>query len=404
VSEAEQREVRYQRVWEVVTQTPWEILPATLEMIVEIVAFRVEGGRLSDEELAAKLEAASPQKRQPYATVGGSGGSVAVLPMYGVIMPRASLFSAISGGVGLTQFQAAFQAALDDPDVSAILLDFDTPGGNTALVAETAQMIRDARGGKPIVAIADTLCASAGYHLASQADELVASPSALIGSVGVFATHQDISQLQAGLGVKTTLISAGKFKTEGNQYEPLSEEAQAAIQGLVDDAYDQFVADIAKGRGVTASAVRAGFGQGRVVSAKQAVAEGMADRVDTIDATIARLAHAPSRARVGTKAKGDAPELEANSAALIPLLASIAAGDKGTLLNEEQRNAATAFVDAHPDDERSTALTALLAKTADIPPDPEPGPEEASSRAAEISELAASLRQTSQTLRERTQD
>ena len=91
------------------------------------------------------------------------------------------------------------------------------------------------------------------------------------------------------LGYKTTLISAGKYKVEGNPFEPLSAEAAANMQAQVNSYYDMFVGAVAKGRGVKASDVRDGFGQGRMVLATQAVAEGMADRIGTFDETIARL-------------------------------------------------------------------------------------------------------------------
>jgi ClpP class serine protease len=96
-------------------------------------------------------------------------------------------------------------------------------------------------------------------------------------------------------GVAHTLISAGKFKTEGNPFGPLSEEARAAFQASIDDAYNQFVAAVASGRKVDEATVRDGFGQGRMVLAKQAVRQGMADRVATLDETIQRMLSARSR-------------------------------------------------------------------------------------------------------------
>ena len=88
-------------------------------------------------------------------------------------------------------------------------------------------------------------------------------------------------------GVKVTMISAGKFKTEGNEFEPLSDEARAAIQKRVDGYYSSFTGAVAKGRGVTPSAVRGGFGEGRVVGANEAVSLGMADRIGTLESTLA---------------------------------------------------------------------------------------------------------------------
>lgn len=302
-------ELRYRRILQAVCETPWAILPSKLAVIVELLSLRAEGYRLTDAEIAERVEAARPGNgRPPYATVAGNGGDVAVITVYGVIMPRATLFSEISGGVGLTALQQKIQIALADNAVSAILLDIDSPGGNVALVPETAAMIRNARGqGKPIIAQADTMAASAAYYLAAQCDEVVVTPSGEVGSIGIIAIHQDISRALDAAGVTTTMIHYGENKTNGYPYEPLSDAAHAEIQASVDDFGRMFEADVAKGRGVTAAEVHAKWGQGAMFGAQDAVKLGLADRVGTIDDTIARLAHAPSRARVGRGAAAELP-------------------------------------------------------------------------------------------------
>jgi ClpP class serine protease len=90
-------------------------------------------------------------------------------------------------------------------------------------------------------------------------------------------------------GVKVTLISAGKHKVEGNPFEPLSEEAMAFKQARVDEAYAQFVRDVARGRGVSVADVRGGYGEGRALTAKDAKAAGLIDRIATMEDTIGRL-------------------------------------------------------------------------------------------------------------------
>lgn len=274
---------RYPNVLRAVFETPWAIRPETLQVIVSVVSRRVAGERLSAEEIQDRIgagPAGRPRSQQ---------GAVAVIPIYGVIMPRATMFSDISGGTALTRFSAALAEAANDPQIESILLDIDSPGGSVSLVPETAAMIRQARTKKAVVAVANTMAGSAAYYLAAQADEIVVTPSGAVGSIGVYAAHEDFSAFDEKLGVKTTLISAGKYKVEGNEYEPLSEEARAAIQEQVDTFYGMFVADVAKGRGVPVADVRDGYGEGRMVLAKQAVTAGMADRVDTFDGTVSRL-------------------------------------------------------------------------------------------------------------------
>jgi capsid assembly protease len=290
-------EKKYPQVVRAVRETPWAILPSTLAAILDIVALRAHGGKLSDEEIQARIGEGPAHKQ------ASQQGVVAVLPLYGVITPKADLMSEISGGTSVQAFAADFRQLVNDDQVKAIVLDVDSPGGQTDLVSELATEIRAARGSKPIVAVANTMAASAAYWLASQADELIVTPSGHVGSIGVFAAHDDISGLQDQLGVKTTLISAGKDKTLGNQFEPLSEEARQMIQGRVDEAYDMFVSDIAKGRGVSTAQVKGGFGEGRVVSATTAVSEGMADRVGTLEQTIARVANPNGRSRISSNAR-----------------------------------------------------------------------------------------------------
>jgi signal peptide peptidase SppA len=246
-----------------VRETPWAILEETYWSIVELVDVRVAGGQFSTEEIQARIGAGPA--RQDYQTAG----TVAIIPVYGVLTPRADLMSEISGGTSVQRLTETFRAAVADDGVSAIVLDIESPGGSSDLIPELATEMRQARGTKPIVAVANTRAASAAYWLGSQADEFVVSPSGDVGSIGVFATHNDISKMQQDLGVKTTLISAGQFKTEGNPFEPLTEEAVQAIQERVDEMYGMFVSDVAKGRNVGVDTVRSDFGQGRMLSAQK---------------------------------------------------------------------------------------------------------------------------------------
>jgi signal peptide peptidase SppA len=275
-------------------ERPWAITEEALLGIREIVSLRVQGIDLTDDQKRERIGATSYAARKPmgYGVPQGGGNAtvVAVLPLYGVIIPKASLFSDVSGASSVEGFRRMFREALNDRDVSAIVIDVDSPGGQTDLITELCAEIRDARGEKPIVAVANTLCCSAAYWIASQADEVVGTPSAKVGSIGVFCVHDDISAMQEKAGVKTTLIYAGTHKVDGNPFEPLSDTARKDIQARVDAAYDLFVADIAAGRGVDESKIRSGYGEGRVLDAKAALSEGMIDRLDTLEATVRRVA------------------------------------------------------------------------------------------------------------------
>ena len=295
---------RYPRVMQIVFDRPWAILPATLDAICEVIAIRASGERLTPEQIEARIDAGPGRGQQMQA------GAVAVLPLYGVIVPRSTLMTDVSGGTSLQGFSQALAQCCADPSVGQILIDVNSPGGSVDMVPEVAAQIRAACQTKPVVAVANTMAASAAYWLASQADELVVTPSGSVGSVGVYLAHHDVSAAMEAEGVKTTLISAGKYKTEGNQFEPLSDDAQDAMQDMVDDFYEMFAGDVAKGRGVTPAAVKSGFGEGRMVLGKRAVAAGMADRVDTFDNTLARMMR-PTGSRSRARALEDDADVQA---------------------------------------------------------------------------------------------
>jgi signal peptide peptidase SppA len=274
-------------VLEAFMETPWAILPSKLTVLQEIVVRHVAGEKLDPEEVQTRIHGAvRPMERRV--------NSVAILPLFGTIFPRANMMTDISGATSAERFGAAFATLLKDPEVGAIVLDIDSPGGQVNGVEELSQKIYNARGKKPIVAVANHLMASAAYWIGSAADEIVTTPSADIGSIGVFAVHEDMSAALEKEGIKVSVIKAGKYKAEANSYQPLTEEARAAIQTRIDETYDSFVSSVARNRGVSPAIVRNGFGEGRVVGARQALKEGMADRIDTLDGTVTRL--------LGTKA------------------------------------------------------------------------------------------------------
>lgn len=277
----------YPHITRLVMEQPWAILPGHLAMIRDLVQMRANGERFTDDEIAERLGAqpASQRRAQRQAQAG-----VAVIPVHGTIVPKASVMTQISGGTSIGDLRGMLSQAMQDPDVGSIVFDVDSPGGAVELVPEFASEVRAQRGRKPMLAVSNTMMASAAYWIASQADEVAVSPSSLTGSIGVFVAHQDLSAAMEELGVKTTYISAGKYKTEGNSSEPLAAEARDHVQGLVDSAYAMFTGDVSKGRRVSVASVRGGFGEGRVLDAKTAVSEGLADRVATLEQTINRAA------------------------------------------------------------------------------------------------------------------
>jgi signal peptide peptidase SppA len=274
--------VKYSHIVEAFFASRWAILPEKFEAIKGVLKLRASGGRVSDEEIAAIV--AGSKRPSPR-----TSGNVAVIPIHGVICYRGDMFSDASGLTSVMSLTKQFRQAIADDSVKAIVFDVDSPGGTVDGVPELADEIFNARGPKKIAAVANTQSASAAYWLATSADELIVTPSGDVGSVGVFTCHEDWSQFNTNLGVKPTYIFAGKYKVEANPDEPLSDEARMHIQADIDSFYGMFVNAVARNRGVKPADVRNGFGQGRTVTAKDAVAQGMADRVATLDQTLSRF-------------------------------------------------------------------------------------------------------------------
>jgi signal peptide peptidase SppA len=188
-------------------------------------------------------------------------------------------------------------------------------------VDELSTEIFNARAQKKVVAVSNTLAASAAYYIASAAEEFIVTPSGEAGSIGVYAMHLDFSKQNDMTGVGVEYVSAGKYKVEGNPDQPLSDEARAAMQSRVNDYYNMFVKAVARNRNVKVDDVRNGFGEGRVVGAREAVKLGMADRIATLDQTLARFGADPSNTRT-LAAEADEDALVAEGAEPPPLAAA----------------------------------------------------------------------------------
>lgn len=262
---------------------PWAITPGMLRVIAGILGERMAG--LPPDPVAIEQAVAQRKNDGPQPGRGG----VAIIPMYGVLSPRQNLISESSGGTSFEKLIGQVKEAGARSDVKTIVIDCDSPGGSCAFAPEFAATLREVRTRKAIIAVANPTMASAAYWTLSNATKIHASLSAMVGSIGVYSIHNDLSEALTKLGVKRTFISAGKYKLEGIDGPPLSEEGLKARNEQVAKMYEAFLADVAKGRGISASTIRSGYGEGRVVDAEEALALGMVDKVATFDETLDRL-------------------------------------------------------------------------------------------------------------------
>jgi signal peptide peptidase SppA len=232
-----------------------------------------------------------------------------VIPVIGILTQRGEFADVSTPTTSMAKLAAAIRSAARDPAVSAIVLDVDSPGGTVQGVSELAEAIYEARGAKPVAAVANSCAASAAYWVASQASELYAAPGAEVGSIGVYTMHADVSEALKQDGIAVSLISAGKYKTELSHYGALTVDARAAVQKTVDEHYGAFVRAVARGRRKSQTAVRDGMGEGRMLLPDAAKAEGMIDGVATLGQVIAKMVERGQRG--GSSASSPAESMRA---------------------------------------------------------------------------------------------
>lgn len=266
---------------------PWAIIPEKLLEIQAIYASHVRGEQIDIAAIEARLGKPLVNDRQGYVVNNG----VAVIPIHGVIAKRMNMFAQISGGASTQLIERDIKVALDDPNVSSILLHIDSPGGTVDGTETLADLVREARTQKPVMAFADGTMASAAYWIGSAANEIVAaSTTTQIGSIGVVTTHTDISKAEEQRGIKTTEISAGKYKRIASQHAPLSAEGAELLQSQVDQLYTIFVDTVAENRGVDSETVLQEMADGRVFLSKQAKRRNMIDHIASLETTISNMA------------------------------------------------------------------------------------------------------------------
>ncbi len=253
--------------------TPLLIARPKLEVILGVVARKLAGDTLATPP-PANVDA------------GMSGGlqvqeGIAVLPILGTLVRRASYIGAASGLTSYHDIEAMAEAAFSDPQVRAVLLEMDSSGGEAGGVFDLAQHLRQLAqtSGKPLWAIADEAALSAAYAIAAAADRLWLTRTAEVGSIGVVAVHVDESVADAKAGLNYTFLHAGAHKVDGHPHAPLPAPVAADIQADIEQLHEQFIALVAGFRRVTVDAIR--DTEARVYRGEAALQAGLADQIGT---------------------------------------------------------------------------------------------------------------------------
>lgn len=281
----------YSKIISFMTSTPWMMHPPAMRMMLEIIDAHI-AGTMTEDHIQARLEEVRGKGINGVET--DRYGSIGVLNLEGPMFPKANMLTEMSGATSLEQFQGQLNAMLADDAIDSILLNIDSPGGSSALVAETASMIREGNTIKPIYGLANTSANSAAYWLLSQCAESYATPSGQVGSLGTYFVHSDDSKQMEMRGLKDTIIKAGKYKAI--TMEPLTPESEAQLQSFVDETNDGFINSVAQGRNVDPAYVRENFGQGMIFTPERATGLGMIDGIATFSQL---MDHATTSTNVG---------------------------------------------------------------------------------------------------------
>ncbi len=233
---------------------------------------------------------------------------MAIIPVIGTLTNRGGWIGASSGVVSYEGLGAQVREALNDPDVERIVLDIDSPGGTVAGSQLLAEQLYLARQRKPLIAVVNDMAASAAYLMASQADEIIISPTSMVGSIGVLYIHADFSGQLEKEGVGITIMTAGAHKADGNPYEPLPDEVQSDIRQQLERDWELFIEAVHRGRpSLSPATIRAM--EARLYTGEAAIRAGLADRIGRLEDVlgITREENIMSEQQKVVKAAAEAP-------------------------------------------------------------------------------------------------
>lgn len=254
-----------------------------MDSVKAVLIPRLQGITTGDISLAVGTDETQAQDNPP------SGGGIAVIPVHGILVPRRGQMMAMC--TELTSYErirSQFNAALNDPSVSEIVLDINSGGGAAVGCKELADYIYQSRDIKPVTAIVNFSAYSAAYFIAAACSRIIVSQTSGVGSIGVIMEHMEASKMEENAGLKFTTIYRGDNKNNGTPHAPLSEQAQTMFQGMIDQMYEVFTSSVAEYRSMTQQAVV--DTQAALYTGADAVAAGLADEVSDPQTAINSIA------------------------------------------------------------------------------------------------------------------
>lgn len=217
---------------------------------------------------------------------------VAIIDIFGILFARIDPLSAfLLDGIETSQIDERVQEAIKNTEVRAIILNFDSPGGEVATIENTAKNIRAAREQteKPIIAVANQSMTSGAYWIGSAAGQIILDDnSAVVGSIGVVVIHREFSEANKKRGIAITEVTAGSLKASTSPFKPLSLEGRQELQSRVDQIHQVFIDAVAKNRGMDRAEILP-FAEGQILTGVKAVEAGLADAVKPLSEVISIL-------------------------------------------------------------------------------------------------------------------
>ncbi len=212
---------------------------------------------------------------------------IAVLPVEGLLLSGESESSLVMEVTGSLTVSRLLRRAAQDSQIRAIVVYVDSPGGSAAAAQEIFQAIRrfKNRTGRPVIAAMGDVAASGGYYVAAAANKIYALPSTLTGSIGVIWQSVNVEKLLAQLGIQAETLKAGRFKDAGSPFRPMAPQERALLEQLLNDVHEQFIADVAKERGLPVVKVRS-VADGRILTGRMALKVGLVDELGTLEDAI----------------------------------------------------------------------------------------------------------------------
>ena len=173
------------------------------------------------------------------------------------------------------------QKAKESDNIKGVLLEVNSPGGAVAPSVELAYAIKELKEVKPVVVYASGVIASGSYYASIWANEIVANPGSMVGSIGVIMQGVNTEELMAKIGISTQTVKAGKYKESGTPTRKWFDYEKEQLQSIIDDTYNMFITDVANARGLKVED-HTKFADAKVFTSRQAKEVGLVDEVATI--------------------------------------------------------------------------------------------------------------------------